>query len=74
MWIAVRINTVLGDIDWDPETGEPEDEPEFDDANEEIVWIETGDFASLENGISDIRDVVTDWEKYHGQKSEATKV
>ncbi len=66
MIIAIRINTVLGDIEWDPDTGDPEDEPEFDDANEEIVYIVTGDRASMENGISDIRDVITDWEKYHG--------
>jgi hypothetical protein len=56
--IAIRINSVLGD----PES----DESEFDDAHEEIVYIETSDFASMENGISDIRDAITDWEKYHG--------
>lgn len=69
--VAVRINSVLGNIEWDEDTGDPADEPEFDDANEEIVFIETQDYASMQNGVSDILDALATWSKYHVQDSEA---
>ena len=69
-WLAVRINEVIG-TPLDEEGEELEDGWELDDKEEVLIWISTGDWMDIENGMMDIRDVIWEWEnKQHGPRSD----
>jgi len=72
--VAVRINSVVG-APTPPFDGEgnplDEDNWDFDDANEDIVYVDTEDIWDIENGVADIKDSLRNW--VHHDKSSTTE-
>lgn len=58
--LAIRINVANGEFDEDGEF-----DGDILDGEEEIFFIQTDEFASMENGISDVKDSLDTWSKYH---------
>ena len=62
--VAIRVNRVVGAPDpaWTKD-GDPinEDDWEFDDANESCIYVDTTDIWDIENGMSDVKDILYGW-------------
>ena len=74
--LAIRINSVLG-VHKDDEGNIVEDEEfesEFNDAEEEIVWLDSEDALDIDNAISDVKDILFKWDAPNVQEPEANEV
>ena len=74
--VAIRINTVVGAPSpaFDEE-GNPvnEDDWEFDDSEEDLIYVDTEDVMDIENGIADVKDAIWHWSSPSDKKPEATE-
>lgn len=62
VWVAVRINEIDG-IPLDEE-GEVKTEGwEISDAEETMIYVQVDDIWDIENGIQDVRDILTSWHR-----------